>query len=166
MRIAGRTDEQAAAVLDLTNRHVDGHDRLRHHALVIDVRHDADNPPRHRFTEVRIGPPHMPVQRIAFREHTLRDTLADDRNRLDTGAVVIGEFAAGENRNAEHCEETRPDHPQARSGILFAIRRLVAFDGELRPAGEQAGVAPGYGGAYGDVLDARQLADAARGLAK
>ena len=48
-------------------------------------------------------------------------------------AVLVGEVAAGDDRDAEHGEEARRDHAHPRARILFAVRRRVALDGERKP---------------------------------
>ena len=95
VRVARRVHEQAAAVGHLPQRVIDRERRARHDVLVVHVRHHADDAPRLGLAEVRIGPPHVAVERVAVREQPLRDALAHDHDELAAGPVVVGEVAAG-----------------------------------------------------------------------
>src|SRR4029079_19446972 len=112
--------------------------------------------------EQRVGPPHDAVERIAIREEPLRDTLADDGDRLAAGAVVIGELSAGDERHAYPAEESRRDHPEPPARIFLAIGRREAFDAEREARPDAAGVTPRDEASHRHAFDARQLADAAR----
>ena len=89
----------------------------------VDVRHDADNAARERLAEERLGPPHVPVDRFAVREQSLRDALGDDRHRLAVAAVGVRELAAGQQLYADYREEPWRDEPESGVGILLAVRR-------------------------------------------
>ncbi len=131
--------------------------------LIVGVRHDADDAARQRLAaEVRIGPPHLPVQRLAVREEPLRDALADDHHRLRAAAVLVGEIAPGEHRDADHGEEARRHNAEPRARILFAIRRRVTLDREWHSRAETAGIAPGHEASDRDAVHAGQLGDAPR----
>src|SRR5437763_9320935 len=106
----------------------------------------------------------MPVQRLAFRKHPLRQTLADDGHWL---AFVVGELASIEHGDAKRCEKTRPGGAHATDRIFFAVRARVALDCKPRVVEEgTTPIAPRHDVAETGGLDARQLADAARRLAE
>ena len=96
--------EQAAAVGDLLERVVDRHRRPGHDVLVVHVRYHADDAAA-GAAEDRIGPPEVPVHRVAVGEHPLRDALAHDHHELLAAPIVVGEVATGEQRDAERREE-------------------------------------------------------------
>ena len=102
--------EQAAGKAHLSNRHIDRQRRSPYHVLVIHVRDDADDAAGHGLPEIGIGPPHVPVRRVAVREQSLCHALADDRHGLAAVAVIVREITAGEQRDAEHGEEARRDN--------------------------------------------------------
>ena len=104
------------------------------------------------LAEVRIGPPHLPVQRVAVRKQPLRDALAHDHDQLAAAAVVVGEVAAGDQRDAEHREEARRDDAEPRARVLFAVGRRVALGGKRDGRAEAAGVAPRHEAADGDAV--------------
>ena len=68
----------------------------------------------------RAGPPELAIEGVAVREEPLRDGLADDHDALWlAGAIVLGELAAGDDRDAERREEAWPDARAAvRTGCL------------------------------------------------
>ena len=84
---AARTNSRPREA-DLAERLIDRHRRLAHHVLVVDVGDDADDAARLRLPEIRIGPPHVAVQRLAVRKQPLRHALADDDDQLVAAAVA------------------------------------------------------------------------------
>ena len=47
------------------------------------------------------------IERLAAREHALREALAHDHHQLLAASIVFGEVAAGDERDAERGEEAR-----------------------------------------------------------
>src|SRR2546422_873313 len=83
-----------------------------------------DNARRHRlsvYREDRIGPREVPVHRVAVREQPLCQALADDGHRFGSATVIVGEFAARDERDAEHGEEARRHHAHPPARILFPV---------------------------------------------
>ena len=64
------------------------------------------------------------IEGVAVGEEPLGDGLADDHDALLAGAIVLGELAAGDDRDPERREEARPD--AARSARTGSLRRWPA----------------------------------------
>ncbi len=109
--------------------------------LIVDVCDDPDDALRRGRAEVRIGPPHVAIERVAVRKHALRETLTDDHDRLVSAAILVGEIAAGHDRHAEHRKVIRRDDPQAGVRILLAVGGRVTFRRELHFR-QNAGIPP------------------------
>ena len=71
----------------------------------------------------QVGRPELSIERVAVREESLRDALADDHDALAVVMVAIREFATGEQRNAEQPKEAGPDEPLPRERVLLAVGR-------------------------------------------
>src|SRR6185503_2771206 len=116
----------------------------------------TDDAARLGLPEERVGPPQLPAQRVAIREQPLRDALADNHDGLAVAAIVGREVAAGDDRDANHREESRRDDPEPSVwGLLTACRR-VTLGVELEPGRQRAGVAPRHEAAERNAFDARQ----------
>ena len=106
-----RVHEDAALMHLLLERVVDGHRRLGHDVLVVEVGGHADDAPSvlAHADEVgdRVGPHQHAVHRVLPGEHPPRQTLADDHDLFGVLPVALVEVAAGHDRHAERGEEAR-----------------------------------------------------------
>ena len=142
--------------------------RSGHHVLVVHIGRDADNAPGRgaHLDELhhRIGPHHVPVDRILIREHPLRQALAHDDDLLAAAAIGFVEIASGDDRDAECRKKTGRDGPQLRPRIFFTRPPDMAVRGEIKSGTKSARVAPRNDGAHGDMVHTRQLCDAPYGF--
>src|SRR5258708_7601886 len=83
-------------------------------------------------------------------------------DETSAGAVLVGEVAAGEQRDAEHGEEARRHDAEPRARVLVAGRGCVALGDERDAWAEAPGVAPGQEAPDRCTVNARQLDDAPR----
>src|SRR5262249_37788756 len=97
-------DENPVIQTTLVHGLVNRERRSSNHMFIVDIGNDADDAAHLRLIagERRTYPPHLPVDRISVWEESLSDALTDNRDLLAGAAITIIEFAAGQERNAEH----------------------------------------------------------------
>ncbi len=93
----------------------------------------------------------MPVQRLAVREQSLCNALADDRDGLATGAVIVREVAAGKPRDAEYGEEVGRDDAAA-DPLFFRPGQLNGAIAESKRAQELDPLSPLVSEAFAEIL--------------
>src|SRR5262249_14439842 len=89
----------------------------------------------------RIGPKHVPIDRVLIGEHSLRQSLADNRDALFTLHVGLIEIAARNDGNAQRGKKSRRDDTILRARVVFARAVKVAISGELQ-SGTGADITP------------------------
>src|SRR5262245_45386350 len=115
-------------------RGIERHSRPRDDILVVDVRRHAHDPFRltadaAELQDEPIGHNQPAVDGgINAREHPLRHTLAHDRDPIAAAPVVLIEIAAGNNRYAERCEESRRHGAATGARVFLTVRPGVPFD--------------------------------------
>src|ERR1700691_2759273 len=149
---------------------IDGEGGAGDDVLVIEIGEDANDAAR-GSAEARdelddgIGPRKAAIDSILIGEHALRDTLADDDNLLGVAAIGLVKITPSNHREAERGEKSGRDGTELGALILFPGAADVTFGGELQAGTEVACVAPGNGGADGDLIHAGKPRDAANGFA-
>jgi hypothetical protein len=175
-------EETTAKHWTFVKRAVNSERGFRNDVFVVNIGGDTDDAVRREKTRLfEIGPAEelqhgirpidMPIDRILVGEHALRESLADDNDRLfillfwslfwSFTFLVIEieriEIAAGNDRNAKRRKESRRDGTPLRPGILYAGGMDVSVGGELQTrSGGAAGIAPGNDIAEGGLTHARQ----------
>jgi len=130
---------------------VNGGGGHRNDMVVVHIGGDTDNAVRGsdprlfvrssgNILEHRIGPIDMPVDRILTRKHLLRESGADDHDRLVSLVIERVEIAPGNNGNAQRAEKAGRDGTPQRAGIVFAMD--VAITRELQAWTEVVGITP------------------------
>jgi hypothetical protein len=149
----------------LTNRVIDRHPGSLGNILVVGVGNNADDSAWQHPAEVRIGPPHLPVQGLTVRKQSKRDALADNDDGVVAVAVLVGEVAARDDRNADDIKEPRRDDAEPRARDFFSVCRSVSLDGERDGWSKDAGIAPRRKTSESDAINARKLSQSARHIA-
>jgi hypothetical protein len=142
---------------------IDVHRRARHHVLIVQISHHANDAPG-RSADVdefhdRIGPHEVVVDGIPVRKHSLGHALAYNDDSLPIFPIVVVEITAGDDGDAERGEKSGRYRAELRAGILFASGTDVAIRGELKARTEGARVAPRDHGADGNAIRAGKGCD-------
>src|SRR5260370_4069876 len=87
-----------------------------------------------------IGPIDMPIDRILTRKHALRQSRADDRDRLSILVIERVEIAAGNNGNAKRGDKAGRNVAPHRAQSVFAVD--VTITRELQTLTEVVGITP------------------------
>src|SRR4029453_2614574 len=115
--------------------------------------------PEHGKKRRRMCPKHVPIDGILIGEHSLRQSLADDRDAFFALHVGLIEIAPRNDGNAQRGKKSRRDDAILRARILFAGRVIVTIRAKLQ-SGTGAGIAPGSNHPEGGFIDARKRINA------
>src|SRR5262249_40279587 len=140
---------------------------LRNDVSVVYVGRDADDAMRRQNARLfaigtgyelqnGIRPIDMPIDGVLIGKHALRESLADDDDRLSVLLIVERiKIAARDNGNAERRKESGRYDTPVRAGILNVRGVDVTIGRELH-SGARRAVAPGNDRAERGPVDARQ----------
>src|SRR5262249_1112100 len=158
-------DEKPAAIARTLFKSVVNRDgRLRNEMYVIDISRDANDPLQFRRIfadgfQDWIAPEHVPIDGILIGEHSLRQSLADDRDALFVLHVGLIEIATRNDGNAQRGKKSRRDDTILRTRILFTGRVIMTIRAKLQ-RGTGAGIAPGSNHPKGRFVHARKRINA------